>query len=184
MVEVIIDIARCTGCGACVDVCPEDVFDLHKARGRKTSKAVAEDLCFACRACEVRCSERAIQVTGFEILKVVPPLEYPPEKGRFLRGNDYSPVAVVAILDTYDFKIPPELVRIIEVAIENGAALAGTKLESMQYVVRPGERFPCGRSCATGTARNRLSISSTHSYALFDSQLLSGEKRCEGSTLL
>ena len=43
-----------------------------------------------------------------------------------MRGNDYSPVAVVDILDTVDFKIPPELVRLIEVAIESGAALAGT----------------------------------------------------------
>jgi len=60
------------------------------------------------------------------MLKVNPPPEYPPEEGRFLRGNDYSPVAVVAILDTFDFKIPPELVRLVKVAIESGAALAGT----------------------------------------------------------
>lgn len=61
-----------------------------------------------------------------KILKVKPPSEYPPEEGRFMRGNDYSPVAVVAILDTFDFKIPPELTRLIEVGIESGAALAGT----------------------------------------------------------
>ncbi len=59
-------------------------------------------------------------------MKVKPPPEYPPEEGRYIRGNDYSPVAVVAILDTFDFKIPPELTRLIEVAIESGAALAGT----------------------------------------------------------
>jgi hypothetical protein len=29
-------------------------------------------------------------------------------------------------LDTYDYKIPPELVRLVEVAVESGAALAGT----------------------------------------------------------
>lgn len=60
------------------------------------------------------------------MLKVDTPTDYPPEEGRYLRGNDYSPVAVVAILDTYDFKIPTELVRLIEVAIESGVALAGT----------------------------------------------------------
>ena len=65
-------------------------------------------------------------VTAPQLLKVAPPPDYPPEEGRFLRGNDYSPVAVVAILDTYDFKIPPELVRLMEVAIEAGGAIAGT----------------------------------------------------------
>lgn len=126
MVEVQIDVDKCSNCGNCVDVCPEKVFKLQEVDGKKLSKVVAEKQCFACRACEVRCPERAIQITGFEILKVDPPLEYPPEEGRFLRGNDYSPVAVVAILDTFDYKIPPELLRLVEVAIESGAALAGT----------------------------------------------------------
>ncbi|MEM2910839.1 MAG: tetrahydromethanopterin S-methyltransferase subunit A [Nitrososphaerota archaeon] len=126
MVKVIIDQGKCTGCGVCVDICPEGVFKVRETDGKKTSEVIAEDQCFACRACEARCSERAIEIIGFEILKVDPPPEYPPEDGRFLRGNDYSPVAVVAILDTYDFKIPPELVRLLEVAIESGAALAGT----------------------------------------------------------
>jgi len=125
-VAVKIDVERCTGCGTCVDACPEKVFELQEEEGKKISKVVAEDRCFACRACEVKCLEQAIEITGFEILKVDPPPEYPPEEGRFLRGNDYSPVAVVAILDTYDFKIPPELVRLVEVAVESGAALAGT----------------------------------------------------------
>jgi NAD-dependent dihydropyrimidine dehydrogenase PreA subunit len=115
--KVKIDIERCTGCGTCVDVCPEKVFELQEEEEKKVSKVVAGDRCFACRACEVRCPERAMAITGFEILKVDTLPEYPPEEGRFLRGNDFSPVAVVAILDTYDFKIPPELVRLVEVAI-------------------------------------------------------------------
>jgi tetrahydromethanopterin S-methyltransferase subunit A len=125
-VKVKIDIERCTGCGTCIDICPEKVFELQEGKEKKVSKVVAEDRCFACRACEVRCPERAIDITGFEILKVDTLPEYPPEEGRFLRGNDFSPVAVVAILDTYDLKIPPELVRLVEVAIQSGAALAGT----------------------------------------------------------
>ena len=126
MPKVVIDQGKCTGCGTCLDVCPEGVFRVIEANGKKISEVIAEEECFACRACEVQCLERAIEITGFEMLKVDPPPEYPPEDGRFLRGNDYSPVAVVAILDTYDFKIPPELVRLVEVAIESGAALAGT----------------------------------------------------------
>jgi tetrahydromethanopterin S-methyltransferase subunit A len=126
MIRVKMDLERCIGCGMCVDVCPERVFELRERDGRKLSKIVAEDRCFACRACEMRCPERAIQITGYEIRKVEPPPDYPPEEGRFIRGNDYSPVAVAAILDTYDYKIPPELVRLVEVAVESGAALAGT----------------------------------------------------------
>ncbi|HEX76878.1 MAG TPA: tetrahydromethanopterin S-methyltransferase subunit A [Dehalococcoidia bacterium] len=60
-----------------------------------------------------------------KVLKVKPPPGYPPEDGRYLRGNDYSPVAVVAILNTFDYAIPPELERIVRITIENGAALAG-----------------------------------------------------------
>ncbi len=126
MTKIKIDQGTCTGCGTCVDICPESVFKIIETDERKISEVIAEYACFACRACELRCPERAIEITGFEMLKVGLPPEYPPEKGRFLRGNDYSPVAVVAILDTYDFKIPPELVRLVEAAIESGAALAGT----------------------------------------------------------
>lgn len=126
MVKVKIDVEKCTGCGTCVEICPEKVFELQEEQGKNVSKVVAENQCFACRACELRCPERAIEIIGFEILKVNPPPDYPPEEGRYLRGNDYSPVAVVAILDTYDFKIPPELVCLVEVAIESGAALVGT----------------------------------------------------------
>ncbi len=60
------------------------------------------------------------------MLKVEPPPDYPPEEGRYLRGNDLSPVAVIAILDTFDYKIPPELTKLLQTAIESGAALAGT----------------------------------------------------------
>lgn len=60
-----------------------------------------------------------------KILKIKPPVEYPPEDGRYLRGNDYSPVAVVAILNTFDFQIPEYLEDIVKGAVESGAALTG-----------------------------------------------------------
>jgi len=34
------------------------------------------------------------------MLKVSPHPDYPPEEGRYLRGNDASPVAVAIILNT------------------------------------------------------------------------------------
>ncbi len=59
------------------------------------------------------------------MLKARPPDGYPPEEGRYVRGNDYSPVAVCTILDTFDFAIPPELNELVMSATDSGAALSG-----------------------------------------------------------
>ncbi len=63
------------------------------------------------------------------ILKVKPPQEYPPEEGHYLRGNDYSPVAVVVMHNApreEGKETPPEIEKLVRIAIETGAALAGT----------------------------------------------------------
>jgi len=60
------------------------------------------------------------------MLKVPPHPAYPPEEGRYLRGNDYSPAAVVIILTTDAEAIPPEIERLVRTGIETGAALSGT----------------------------------------------------------
>ena len=60
------------------------------------------------------------------ILKVTPPECYPPEQGRYVRGNDLSPVAVCVILRWPDDQIPPEIEHLVRVGGETGAALAGT----------------------------------------------------------
>jgi tetrahydromethanopterin S-methyltransferase subunit A len=60
------------------------------------------------------------------VRKVDPHPEYPPEEGRYLRGNDYSPVAVAIILNCDADKIPPDLERLVRAGIESGAALSGT----------------------------------------------------------
>jgi tetrahydromethanopterin S-methyltransferase subunit A len=60
------------------------------------------------------------------MLKVKPHPEYPPEEGRYLRGNDYSPVAVVIILTTDAEEIPPEIEKLVRTGVETGAALSGT----------------------------------------------------------
>jgi len=60
------------------------------------------------------------------MLKVDPHPDYPPEEGRYLRGNDRSPVVVVVILNDPEDKIPPEIERLVRVGVETGAALAGT----------------------------------------------------------
>jgi tetrahydromethanopterin S-methyltransferase subunit A len=89
------------------------------------------------------------------MLKAKPPDDYPPEEGRYVRGNDYSPVAVCTILDTFDFKIPPELNDLVMAGIDSGAALSGMLqtenigLEKMvcNIVANPNIRYIvlCGR---------------------------------------
>jgi len=60
------------------------------------------------------------------MLKVEPASSYPPEEGRYLRGNDYSPVAVAVILLYDQEKIPPDIENLVRVGLESGAALSGT----------------------------------------------------------
>ena len=92
------------------------------------------------------------------MLKVKPPNDYPPEEGRYVRGNDYSPVAVCVILDTFDFAIPPELNELVMAGVDSGAALSGMLqtenigLEKMicNIVANPNIRHVvlCGRESA------------------------------------
>jgi len=53
-------------------------------------------------------------------------MDYPPEEGCYLRGNNYSPVAVAVILRWMREETPPDIENLVRVAIESGAALAGT----------------------------------------------------------
>jgi tetrahydromethanopterin S-methyltransferase subunit A len=60
------------------------------------------------------------------MLKVKPHPDYPPEEGRYIRGNDASPVAVAIILCSDADKIPAEIENLVRAGIESGAALSGT----------------------------------------------------------
>ena len=58
--------------------------------------------------------------------KTEPAPGYPPEEGCYLRGNDYSPVAVAVILNRRREETPPDYENLVRLAVESGAALAGT----------------------------------------------------------
>lgn len=101
--------------------------------------------------------------------KVKPNPDYPPEEGRYLRGNDFSPVAVAIVLNCDEDKIPPELVKLVRVGIETGAALSGSVqtpnigLEKMvcNLVANPNIRYlilggPESEGHATGEALKAL----------------------------
>jgi tetrahydromethanopterin S-methyltransferase subunit A len=58
--------------------------------------------------------------------KAEPAPGYPPEEGCYLRGNDYSPVAVAVILNRRREETPADYENLVRLAVESGAALAGT----------------------------------------------------------
>lgn len=60
------------------------------------------------------------------MLKVDPHPDYPTEEGRYLRGNDRSPVVVVVILNHAEDKIPRDIEELVRTGLEAGAALSGT----------------------------------------------------------
>jgi len=60
------------------------------------------------------------------MLKVKTHSDYPPEEGRYIRGNDASPVAVAIVLCNDFDKIPPEIEKLVRAGVESGAALSGT----------------------------------------------------------
>ena len=61
-----------------------------------------------------------------KLLKVKPHADYPTEEGRYLRGNDFSPVAVAIILNQDGDKIPRDIQALVQAGLESGAALSGT----------------------------------------------------------
>lgn len=59
MYEVTVDEEKCTGCSECVDICPDDVYELQN---EKSVPVRAED-CSGCESCIEVCEEEAITVT-------------------------------------------------------------------------------------------------------------------------
>ena len=53
-----IDTDECSGCGICVDACPQDVLDIVGS----TAAVVYEDNCIACGDCMEECPMGAIEV--------------------------------------------------------------------------------------------------------------------------
>ncbi len=54
-----LDSSACTGCGACVKVCPHRVLELRD----KVAVLTAEERCIECGACQLNCHDGAIDVT-------------------------------------------------------------------------------------------------------------------------
>jgi len=51
-----VDLEKCTGCGTCADVCPNEVFEIMDEK----SQVARPDDCTACEQCVMECPEEAI----------------------------------------------------------------------------------------------------------------------------
>lgn len=56
--SLVLDEARCNGCGLCVHVCPHGVYAIASHRAR----IVRRESCMECGACRRNCAEGAIKV--------------------------------------------------------------------------------------------------------------------------
>ena len=65
-VKHVIDKEWCKGCGICIHFCPKQVLEFDR-RG-KVEAARPED-CIACKLCELRCPDLAIQIVADETLE-------------------------------------------------------------------------------------------------------------------
>jgi tetrahydromethanopterin S-methyltransferase subunit A len=60
------------------------------------------------------------------MLKADPHPDYPPEEGRYVRGNDFALAAVAIILNCDADKIPYEIESLARAGSESGAAISKT----------------------------------------------------------
>jgi len=56
--QIEVDEDKCIGCGACVDICPVDVYEIQ---GTTSVPINAED-CVGCESCIEACEENAITI--------------------------------------------------------------------------------------------------------------------------
>ena len=52
-----VDVELCTGCGACVEVCPVNAISIQGGKAR-----IDADKCVGCGVCEDECTVQAISV--------------------------------------------------------------------------------------------------------------------------
>ena len=63
-----LDEERCTGCGVCFAICPQDVFRLDHQTRKAVIKYPAD--CVACWSCEMFCPAHCIKVSEPRPLKL------------------------------------------------------------------------------------------------------------------
>ncbi len=75
--DLTIEEEKCTGCGDCIAICQQMVFDLKKVDGREVAEIVAPEMCMGDMHCTRVCKENAI------IIKASPQVEYRQIRSKF-----------------------------------------------------------------------------------------------------
>jgi ferredoxin len=122
---VYVNVARCTGCGACVDVCPAGAIHLVEDEAGRCAE-IDQEVCRRCAACVEACPEQAIMPQFEPVIEgeLVPrgdrsvPLEPQHREARLLRpvpkaltwlgtalvfaAREIVPRVAVSLLDAWD----------------------------------------------------------------------------------
>ena len=73
--KILVDAARCTGCGICTEVCPQMILELHDGIVRVQDQA----RCMGCFGCEDECPSNAVRVLRAPQSAAEIEIEPPPE---------------------------------------------------------------------------------------------------------
>lgn len=118
-----VDPARCTGCGACADVCPVGAIDLVGGKAHVVAAA-----CIGCGACVDVCEAGAMQFVGRD--ELVPAPEQPAPAARQPSPLVQTVGAAVAVAGT---ELLTEVVRALGMVI--GRWLTGLSTQATSPAV-------------------------------------------------
>ena len=54
-----IDVLKCTGCGECAEICPQNCIELREIKGKKVALIAKPELCIGDGFCKIVCPEDA-----------------------------------------------------------------------------------------------------------------------------
>jgi ferredoxin len=138
---IYVDLARCTGCGACVDVCPAGAIQVvEDERGRYAQ--IDAETCRMCEACVAACPEEAImvQLEG----ELVPSEETMPAvaPSRAVQPAWPVPKAVIWAGAVLAFAGREILPRVADLLVDAVARRASQPSTPMSGVPSGSDRFP------------------------------------------
>jgi Fe-S-cluster-containing hydrogenase component 2 len=145
--KVWIEVARCTGCGACVEVCPVGAMVLADGKAH-----VDEEACIGCAACIDACPAGAIQPVVQGELVPIPERPAPAVRQPSPLAETAGAVVVATGVGLLA-KAGRALVQAVERWLTRPSAVAGTPAARTSSV--PGSGNAVGRGGRGRRARHR-----------------------------
>lgn len=116
--QIQVDAERCTGCGDCIDACPNDALNLDGGRA-----AIDQASCAGCQTCVDVCPTGAIIVVEVPDTEVVPIPVQPLREVEVITGQPgHLKPWLGKLLDFASSEILPRLIESLTVALERRAA--------------------------------------------------------------